>query len=170
MVAARGPGRCAAAGRGTDGVLNGVGLLGRTATWSRDAQHGQPAAHAFHPVLVDPIPDDEVAARLRHYAQGYSGRWRWAWTRRSEHDTCRSFQDGLLRAAGLTEGREHLASRGSGCPFLYRPRTLLWRAQDLLDAARGGALSLVTAHSPLYPLKNVAQGEKEMQQRRGPWA
>jgi len=124
--------------RGTDGVLNGVGLIGRTGTWSRDAQHGQPAAHAFHPVLVDPVPDERVAAQLRRYAQGYSGRWRWAWTHWAEHDTCRSFQDGLLQAAGLTEGVEHLASRGSGCPFLYPPRTLLWRAQDLLDARRGG--------------------------------
>ncbi len=121
---------------GTDGVLNGVGLLGRTGTWCRDAQHGQPAAHAFHPVLVEPIPDDEVAARLRRYAQGYEGRWQWAWTRRREHDTCRSFQHGLLRAAALTEGLEHLASRGSGCPFLYRPRTVLWLAQDVLDVAR----------------------------------
>lgn len=122
--------------RGTDGVLNGAGLIGRKGTWSRDAQHGQPAAHAFHPVLVEPVPDGEVAARLRGYAVGYSGGWRWAWTGRSEHDTCRSFQDGLLRAAGLTEGLEHLASRGSGCPFLYRPRTLLWRLQDRLDVAR----------------------------------
>jgi hypothetical protein len=123
--------------RGTDGVLNGAGLLGRAGTWSRDAQHGQPAAHAFHPVLLEPVPDDEVAARLRGYAHGYSGVWRWAWTRRSQHDTCRSFQDGLLQAAGLAEGLEHLASRGSGCPFLYRPRTVLWRVQDLLDAVRG---------------------------------
>ena len=122
--------------RGTDGVLNGVGLLGRRGTWSRDAQHGQPAAHAFHPVLVEPVSEGDVAARLRGYAHASPGAWRWAWTRQSEHDTCRSFQDGLLRAAGLTEGPQHLASRGSGCPFLYRPRTLLWRLQDLLDAAR----------------------------------
>ncbi len=128
--------------RGTEGVLNGVGLIGRTGTWSRDAQHGQPVAHAFHPVLIDPVPDDEVASRLRRYAQGYAGQWQWAWTRRAEHDTCRSFQDGLLQAAGLTEGREHLASRGSGCPFIYPPRTLLWRAQDLLEAARRHRASL----------------------------
>ncbi len=75
---------------------------------------------------------------MRAYAYGYRGQWRWAWTRRAQHDTCRSFQDGLLRAAGLTEGIEHLASRGSGCPFLYRPRTLLWWAQDQFDAARNG--------------------------------
>lgn len=123
---------------GTDGVLNGVGLLGRSGTWNRDAQHGQDAAHAFHPVLVEAVPDEQVLARLRAYAHDYRGEWRWAWTRRREHDTCRSFQDGLLRAAGLTEGPEHLASRGSGCPFLYRPRTLLWWAQDRLDAARSG--------------------------------
>ena len=121
---------------GTGGVLNGAGLIGRSGSWSRDAQHGQPAAHTFHPVLIEPVSEADVAARLRGYAHAYSGAWRWAWTRRSEHDTCRSFQDGLLRAAGLTEGPQHLASRGSGCPFLYRPRTLLWRLQDLLDAAR----------------------------------
>lgn len=122
---------------GTGGVVNGAGLIGRKGTWSRDAQHGQPAAHEFHPVLVEAVTDEQVAARLRAYALSYDGVWRWAWTRRTEHDTCRSFQDGLLRAAGLTEGLEHLASRGSGCPFLYQPRRLLWWAQDLLDAARG---------------------------------
>ena len=122
--------------RGTEGILNGVGLIGRKGTWSRDVQHGEPAAHAFHPILVEPISDEEVAARLRSYARRYSGAWQWAWTRRSTHDTCRSFQDGLLQAAGLTEGLQHLASRGSGCPFLYHPRTLLWHAQDLIDTAR----------------------------------
>lgn len=121
---------------GTSGVLNGTGLIGKRGTWSRDAQHGLPAAHAFHPVLVEAISDQEVASRLRGYAHGYAGAWRWAWTRRRQHDTCRSFQDDLMRAAGLTEGLEHLASRGSGCPFLYRPRALLWRVQDLLDVVR----------------------------------
>ncbi len=121
---------------GTEGVLNGAGLIGRKGTWSRDAQHGQSAAHTFHPVLTEPVTDEQVADRLRAHAHGYDGRWRWAWTCRAEHDTCRSFQDGLLQAAGLTEGLEHLASRGSGCPFLYRPRTLLWRVQDLLGDVR----------------------------------
>ena len=121
---------------GTGGVLNGAGLIGRSGSWSRDAQHGQGAAHAFHPVLLEPVPDEQVAARLRTYAHGYGGAWKYTWTRRAAHDTCRSFQDGLLRAAGLVEGLEHLASRGSGCPFLYHPRTVLWRVQDLLDSAR----------------------------------
>ena len=115
---------------GGDGVLNGVGLIGRSGTWQRDAQHGQSAAHAFHPVLAEPVSDEEVLTRLRTYAGAFSGGWRWAWTRRGRAVTCRSFQDGLLRAAGLVEGVEQLASRGSGCPFLYRPRTLLWWLQD----------------------------------------
>lgn len=121
---------------GTGGVLNGVGLLGRSGTWDRDAQHGRPAAHAFHPVLIEAISDAEVLDGLRQFAHAYRGQWRWGWTRRAEPDTCRSFQDGLLQAAGLTETVEHLASRGSGCPFLYRPRTLLWWAQDRVDAVR----------------------------------
>lgn len=123
--------------RGTDGVLNGTGLVGRRGTWQRDPQHGRRAAHCFHPVLVEPISDEEVVARLQAHADGYCGEWRWTWTRRSVHATCRTFQDGLLAAAGLTETLQDLPSRGSGCPFLYPPRTVLWRAQDLLDAARG---------------------------------
>ena len=130
---------------GGGGVLNGVGLLGRSGTWRRDAQHGQPAAHAFQPVLVELISDQEVLVRMEAYAGSFSGGWRWAWTRRGVPQTCRSFQDGLLRAAGLIEGIEQLPSRGSGCPFLYRPRTVLWRAQDLLDWARAG-LSSRRAH------------------------
>lgn len=122
--------------RGTDGVLNGTGLVGGKGTWQRDPQHGRHAAHSFHPVLVEPISEQEVLARLRTFADDYRGEWRWAWTRRSTHDTCRTFQDGLLRAAGLTETLQDLSSRGSGCPFLYPPRTVLWRAQDLLDEAR----------------------------------
>lgn len=119
---------------GTQGVLNGVGLLGRSGTWQRDAQHGHSAAHAFHPVLVLPLTDEQVRTRLREFAEHYRGAWRWAWTARTQPDTCRSFQDGLMRAAGLREGVEQLASRGKGCPFLYRPRTLLWWVQDRLDA------------------------------------
>lgn len=115
---------------GTRGVLNGVGLLGRSGTWQRDAQHGHSAAHEFHPVLVLPLTDEQVRTRLREFAGHYRGAWRWAWTSRTQPDTCRSFQDALMRAAGLREGVEHLASRGKGCPLLYRPRTLLWWAQD----------------------------------------
>lgn len=145
---------------GGDGVLNGVGLIGRNGTWSRDAQHGQPAAHAFHPVLTEPVGDGEVLARMREHAGAFSGGWRWAWTRRAEPQTCRSFQDGLLRAAGLVEGLEHLASRGSGCPFLYGPRTLLWRTQDLLDRARAWGSGAEAHRLPFSARERGAQASE----------
>lgn len=81
-------------------------------------------------MLVLPLSDEQVRDRLCEYAHDYRGAWKWALTARSQHGTRRSFQDGLLQAAGLREGLEHLASRGSGCPFRYRPRTLLWWLQD----------------------------------------
>lgn len=119
--------------RGCGGTLNGMGLVGRGATWFRDSAHGREAAHAFHPVLIEPLSDDEVRRRIRRFAHSYDGQWRWAWHPRGRRDTCRSFQDDLLIAAGLAEGIEHLPSRGRGCPFLFRPRTLLWAAQDALE-------------------------------------
>ena len=119
---------------GTNGVLNGIGLLGLGGSGDRDPNHGQPAVHAFHPVLVDPVSDDEVRARLSSFAYGYRSRWRWHWSQRRSSGTCRSFQDELLAAAGLREGVEQLHTRGSGCPFLYQPRRLWWSA---LDAAEG---------------------------------
>lgn len=121
--------------RGCGGTLNGMGLVGRGATWFRDSAHGRDAAHSFHPVLVDPVSDDEVRHRIRRFAHSYAGTWRWAWRPGGQRDTCRSFQDDLLAAAGLAEGLEHLPTRGRGCPFLYRPRTVLWAAQDAAAAA-----------------------------------
>jgi hypothetical protein len=118
--------------RGSDGVLNGVGLLGLRGTWDRDPNHGQDAMHAFHPVLTQPVPDDEVRVRLDEFARGYRTRWRWHWSQRRASGTCRSFQDDLLAAAGLREGPEQLHTRGSGCPFLYQPRRLWWWALDLV--------------------------------------
>ena len=120
---------------GGGGVLNGMGLLGRSGSWHRDAQHGRSSSHAFHPVLTLPLSDDEVRARVRDFAHSYRGAWRWAWTPHGRSDTCRTFQDALLASAGLQEGLEHLASRGSGCPFLYRPRTLWWWLQDVVTAS-----------------------------------
>lgn len=120
---------------GTGGVLNGMGLLHRSGTWHRDAQHGRDAAHAFHPVLILPLSDVEVRSRLRAFAHAYRGGWRWGWTAGAARDTCRSFQDGLLASAGLQVGLQHLASRGKGCLFLYRPRTALWWMQDAVQGA-----------------------------------
>lgn len=115
---------------GTDGVLNGMGLLGRSGTWDRDPQHGQASAHSFHPVLTLALSDSEVRTRVRDCAHAYRGGWKWGSADGSRH-SCHSFQEALMQAAGLQEGLEHLASRGSGCPFLYRPRTLWWWLQDL---------------------------------------
>lgn len=122
---------------GTSGVLNGMGLVGRSGSWHRDALHGRPSTHAFHPVLTLPLSDDEVRERVRGFAHAYRGAWRWAWTPYHRSDTCRTFQDELLAGAALHEGLAHLASRGSGCPFLYRPRTVWWRLQELVSASVG---------------------------------
>lgn len=116
--------------RGTDGVLNGVGLLGLRGDRDRDPNHGQPAVHAFHPVLVRPLTDDDVRFRLAGFARGYGSRWSWHWSARRSSGTCRHFQDQLLAAAGLTEPAGLLHTRGSGCPFLYQPRRLWWSAVD----------------------------------------
>jgi hypothetical protein len=117
--------------RGAPGVLNGVGLLGLGGSWERDPHHGQVAVHAFHPVLVEGVSDDEVRRRLEEFAHGYRTRWRWHWSAGRSSGTCRAFQDELLAAAGLREAGEQLHTRGSGCPFLYQPRRLWWWALDL---------------------------------------
>ena len=122
--------------RGTGGILNGMGLLDRPGSWSRDSRHGDASAHAFHPVLTLPLSDDEVRTRLREFAHSYEGVWRWNWRPGGQHRTCRTFQDDQLRAAGLQEPTEHRASRGSGCPFLYRPRVTLWWLLALGDVIK----------------------------------
>lgn len=119
--------------RGTAGVLNGVGILGLHGDWDRDPNHGQPAVHAFHPVLVRPLTDDDVRARLAGFARTYGSRWRWHWSARRSSGTCRSFQDELLGAAGLREPHGLLHTRGSGCPFLYQPRRVWGSVMDAVD-------------------------------------
>ena len=119
--------------RGTDGVLNGVGLVGLRGSWDRDPNHGQEAMHAFHPLLAQPLSDDEVRARLAGFAHAYQARWRWHWSQRRSSGTCRAFQEDLLSAAGLHEGVDQLHTRGSGCPFLYPPRRVWWSALDAAD-------------------------------------
>lgn len=61
--------------RGTGGVLNGLGLLGRSGTWYRDAPHGTSAAHAFHPVLTQALSDEQVRTVLRLFAHSYRVGW-----------------------------------------------------------------------------------------------
>lgn len=110
---ARGPLRFRAALRGVPGVLNGVGVH-EGATPQRDPYHGTLADHAFHPVLVELASDDDVRERIRAYAASYEGAWRWS-TRPTPN--CRTFQLGMLDAAGLVDGTGSFHTRGDGCPF-----------------------------------------------------
>lgn len=118
---------------GTDGVLNGLGLLRLGGTWHTDPNHGQPAVHVFHPVLAVEKPDDQVRQEIRTFAHGYRAAWRWHWTSSRALGTCRAFQDELLEAVGIVEGVEHLHTRGSGCPFLYPFRRVGWWFADRLE-------------------------------------
>lgn len=109
--------------RGVPGVLNGVGGQdGGTGTV--DPRHGEPADHAFHPVLLDDRTDDDVIDAARRFASTFSGGWRW-----SPRPTvnCRSFQSDLLAAAGLVVPDGYGHTGGVGCPFLASPRR--WRRQ-----------------------------------------
>jgi hypothetical protein len=126
--------------RGTQGVLNGLGLLGMKGSWSRDPNHGQPAAHAFHPVLEVVRSDEQVRRDIRQFAHGYRTRWRWHWSSRRTAGTCRGFQDDLFAAVGLSDGADRLHTRGSGCPFLYQLRRPFGWLADRLDAPRPTAL------------------------------
>jgi hypothetical protein len=125
--------------KGTDGILNAMGLLGLRGTWHRDPNHGQAAVHVFHPVLTVAKSDDRVREDIRSFAHGYRARWRWHWTSTRASGTCRAFQDELLVAVGLVEGVEQLHTRGSGCPFLYPFRAAAWRLADRFDDLTGRA-------------------------------
>ena len=128
--------------RGTEGVLNGVGLLGLKGSWSRDPNHGQPAVHAFHPVLVVTKSDAQVRQEIRSFARGYCTRWRWHWSSRSHAGTCRGFQDDLFVAVGMADAGGQLHTRGSGCPFMYQLRRPRWWMADRLERlASSGASS-----------------------------
>lgn len=122
--------------RGTDGVLNGVGLLGMKGSWSRDPNHGQPAVHAFHPVLQVVKSDEQVRHEIGRFARAYRTRWRWHWSSRRHAGTCRGFQDDLCTAVGLNDGDGQLHTRGSGCPFMYQVRRPRWWSADRLEDLR----------------------------------
>ncbi|MDQ3570245.1 MAG: hypothetical protein M3396_06410 [Actinomycetota bacterium] len=72
--------------RGCSGVLNGAESGRET---PRDPNHGLPADHEFHPVLVAPLSDDEVRQAVRLFALAFKGEWRWS-TRPTMN--CRVFQ------------------------------------------------------------------------------
>lgn len=123
--------------RGTDGVLNALGMLPLAGTWYRDPNHGHPAMHVFHPVLSLEKPDGQVREEIRSFAHQYRTRWRWHWTSAGASGTCRAFQDELLSSIGVVEGVEQLHTRGSGCPFLYPFRRVAWWFADRVDELPG---------------------------------
>ncbi len=116
---------------GTVGTLNGLGGKIRGGTLTTDPHHLDRAEHSFHPTLVARKSDRRVRAELRRFALGYTGEWRWSPRARPGDKNCRSFQLGLLEAAGLSDN-DHLFTRGRGCPFLYPFR----RARRRLRAVR----------------------------------
>lgn len=121
------PGRCpiglAGIIRGTTGVLNGLGVTS-DGTPTRDPNHGLLADYEFHPVLIEPVSDDEVRAAIRSFASGFGGGWRWS-TRPTMN--CRLFQLALMDAAGLVDGTGNYRTRGAGCPALVPVRRLAGR-------------------------------------------
>jgi len=108
---------------GVPGRLNGIGVC-PGASPSRDPRHGELADHAFHPVVIDQRSDDAVAAAIREFAARHRGEWRWSPGRRSSN--CRTFQEGLLIAAGLSEPPGYGHTYGA-CPVLAPARRLIGR-------------------------------------------
>ena len=99
---------------GIPGVVNGVGVH-PDGSRTRDPYHGTVADHEFHPVLVADLDDDAVRDRVRSFAHGFAGGWRWA---THPTDNCRTFQLALLAHAGLVDGTGNFHTRGPGCPVL----------------------------------------------------
>lgn len=118
---------------GVPGVLNGLrGPHGGSSTV--DPRHGELADHAFHPVADIGTEDDQVVTAIRRFAATFDGAWRWT---TGPTVNCRSFQDGLLAAAGLAVPDGYAHTRGAGCPFLAplrRCRTQLARRLSNLTA------------------------------------
>lgn len=96
-------------------VRGGPGVLNAGESIAVDPNHGVPADHEFHPVLVTSRTDDEVRESIRTFARSYEGEWRWS-TRPSMN--CRLFQLALFDAAGVVDGTGSYHTRGGGCPAL----------------------------------------------------
>lgn len=111
---------------GTGGCLNGT-WLNRHASPTRDALHGVPADHRFHPMLIRDKSDEQVRRDIRAFAQAYQGNWgwQWPWSNRPVQN-CRTFQLDLFAAVGLAEPPGLLFTHGSGCPFIFPARRLGW--------------------------------------------
>lgn len=104
--------------RSAPGVLNGIGVC-EEGSERRDPNHGLPADHEFHPVLISGASDDDVRGRVRDFALSFAGEWRWS-TRPTMN--CRLFQLALFDHAGLVDGTGNYHTRGGGCPALAPAR------------------------------------------------
>lgn len=139
---------------GGQGSLNGSSrrCLGHTSRL--DPRHGDGADHQFHPTLVVRKSDWRVRRDLRTFARRFEGDWRWSVKRDSTN--CRSFQLGLLEAAGLVEGEDWLQTRGQGCPLLHVFRTARCslrqlRHRHLTGHRRGGPCGCPALQVPPLP-------------------
>lgn len=99
---------------GTEGELNAVSHPSMGGTPTRDPYHGQAAEESFHPKCTDPAMDDSaIHSKMRTYAQGYSGSWRWT----LGGTDCHVFQERMLGAASCREPSS-LDSLGGGEPMV----------------------------------------------------
>jgi len=102
-------------------VLGGDGVLNAGESSNVDPNHGVPADHEFHPVLVAPRTDDEVRDAIRSFATSFAGEWRWS-TRPSMN--CRLFQLALFDVIGVVDGTGSYHTRAGGCPALAPVRRM----------------------------------------------
>lgn len=116
---------------GTTGVLNGMGLLGVPARGIAMPSTGRWPRTPFTRCRSRLCPTRKcvsagASSRTATQAVG-GGRGPCAATKKVAVPSGRG-----AAGCGLEEGLLHLASRGSGCSLLYRPRTAWWWLQDRL--------------------------------------
>ena len=126
-----------------------------------DPRHGDRADHEFHPTLVVRKSDWRVRRDLRAFSRSFQGDWRWTPKRASTN--CRSFQLGLLDAAGLIEGTAWQHTRGVGCPFLHPFRATRCTMRQLRHGQwerhrRGGRCGCPSLPVPPLPPAARARG------------
>ena len=85
---------------GTNGDLNGVKDPNCGGKPTEDPHHTDPGQHVFNPVLLGNKADDAVKTEIRHFANGYSGEWRWTF---GYGQNCRTFQTQMMDKIGLKE-------------------------------------------------------------------
>ena len=146
---------------GTQGRLNGSRGRRLAPTVKLDPRHGDRADYEFHPTLVVRKSDWRVRRDVRTFSRSFEGDWRWRVKRASTN--CRSFQLGVLDAAGLIEGTEWHHTRGGGCPFLNPFRATRCTIRQLRHGhwqrhRRGGRCGCPVL--PVPPLPPVARAQR----------